>query len=156
MTAACNSEWTTYVSALLVPTVAVFGLYIAWRQWTTARNRLKLDLFDRRYAVYEAVLKLLAVVFRTATVPEADLRDFDMGTMGAQWLLSADLCNYLRDELRKKAVKLQTIEATLPSVPVEDPKRRILVAEKHEALTWFHDQLEVVNRKFAPFLQLKH
>ena len=43
----CDSHWTTYLSALLTPTVAVLGSLIAYRQWRLAQNKLKLDLFEQ-------------------------------------------------------------------------------------------------------------
>ena len=45
-------HWTTYLAALLTPTVAVLGSYIAYRQWHLAQNKLKLDLFDRRFSAH--------------------------------------------------------------------------------------------------------
>ena len=50
-----DPHWTAYLTALLTPTIAGFGIYIAIQQWLTARRKLKFDLFDRRFAVYDAV-----------------------------------------------------------------------------------------------------
>ena len=52
-------HWTAYLSALSVPMIALFGAIIAWRQTRTARERLKLDLFDRRFAQYDAARQLV-------------------------------------------------------------------------------------------------
>jgi hypothetical protein len=41
----CARNWLT---ALATPLLAGFGIYIAYRQWRTAREKVKLDLFDRR------------------------------------------------------------------------------------------------------------
>ena len=59
------TDWSTVVaaavalvpvlSALLTPTIAIITTYIAYEQWRTNRNKLKLDLFDRRFAVYDAM-----------------------------------------------------------------------------------------------------
>ncbi|HGM7285730.1 TPA: hypothetical protein ACKP7V_001531 [Stenotrophomonas maltophilia] len=43
--------------------LALMVFYVAWRQWRTARNKLKLDLFDRRFAAYEE-LREAANAFR--------------------------------------------------------------------------------------------
>ncbi|HGM6931311.1 TPA: hypothetical protein ACKQDF_000775 [Stenotrophomonas maltophilia] len=46
--------------------------YIAFQQWRTARNKLKLDLFDRRFAACEE-LRNIVTSFRTRqTMAEAD------------------------------------------------------------------------------------
>jgi hypothetical protein len=47
----CDPHWTTYLLAMLTPLIAMIVAFIAFRQWRTAQNRLKLDLFDRRLAL---------------------------------------------------------------------------------------------------------
>lgn len=52
--------------------LALMVFYVAWRQWRTARNKLKLDLFDRRFAAYEE-LRVAANAFRIgAEMKQAD------------------------------------------------------------------------------------
>jgi hypothetical protein len=55
--------WEQHVQ-LLGPTVvaviaALFALYIGLRQWKTAHDRLAFDLYEKRFAVYEAVKNLI-------------------------------------------------------------------------------------------------
>jgi hypothetical protein len=51
------------VQALGPTVVAVIAAfiagYIAWRQWRTAHDKLSLDLFEKRFAVYEATKNFL-------------------------------------------------------------------------------------------------
>ncbi len=43
--AACsNPSWVALFTALMTPLVGFAVAYIAWRQWQTARNRLKFDM----------------------------------------------------------------------------------------------------------------
>lgn len=44
------------VKAFGPPLVAGVVGYVAWRQWRTAQDKLAIDLFDRRFAAYRAVL----------------------------------------------------------------------------------------------------
>jgi hypothetical protein len=37
---------------------------VAWLQWWVALNKLRLDLFDRRYKVYDATREFLALLGR--------------------------------------------------------------------------------------------
>jgi len=57
-----------YVQALgpTIIALAASGIagYIAFRQWLTARNRLKLDLFDKRFAIYQAMRDFLGGIMR--------------------------------------------------------------------------------------------
>lgn len=45
-------DWVQYLSALLVPSLAIFGAVIAGLQWRTNERKRKQDLFDRRFAFY--------------------------------------------------------------------------------------------------------
>lgn len=40
-------------------TLAAFAVYIAWRQSETAANKLKLDLFDKRFAIWVRYTKFI-------------------------------------------------------------------------------------------------
>jgi hypothetical protein len=55
--------WIEYVKALGTPLAALvaafIGGFIAYRQMQTAKNKLKLDLFDKRVAVYKAAVDLI-------------------------------------------------------------------------------------------------
>lgn len=56
-----DPHWTAYVTAVVVPVIALIAAWIAFRQWQIARNKLKLDLYDKRMAVCEVVRKTLGV-----------------------------------------------------------------------------------------------
>ena len=56
-----------YVQALEPPTfvaIVAAGIagYIAFRQWRTAHDRLSFDLFEKRYAVYQATQGLISTL----------------------------------------------------------------------------------------------
>lgn len=102
----CDPHWTNYLAALLTPTVAVLGSFIAYRQWRTAQNKLKFDLFDRRFAVYEASRDLLASVMTSGKAKDEEVFKFKFlsATREAKWLLNNEVATYLEKELYYKAI----------------------------------------------------
>ena len=62
--------------ALAVPAIAVFGGYIAYRQWRTAQERVKLDLFDRRLEAYDRLREAVAPVMASGKVSNVDSDNF--------------------------------------------------------------------------------
>ena len=50
-------DWVDYLQALLTPTIAALGIRIAWLQWRTDHQRLKLERFDNRFLMFEATRK---------------------------------------------------------------------------------------------------
>ncbi len=60
----CAYITITEVASLLTPIViGAAVVYIAWQQHQTNKNRLKMELFDRRYKVYDAVITVLTEDF---------------------------------------------------------------------------------------------
>lgn len=56
------------LSAVLTVVIATAVAIIAYRQWRTAVTKLNLDLFDKRYAIYQKVRSAVGVVSTTARV----------------------------------------------------------------------------------------
>lgn len=151
----CDPHWTAYLSALLAPTVAVLGSVIAFRQWRTAQNKLKLDLFDRRFAVYRAATTLLASIMGSGKATDDKLFEFLSATRDAKWLLSAEVAEYLEKELYHKAVDLQCLATELQDMP-RGEERSANVQKQSEIKKWFLRQYEVLDGKFSPYLTLEH
>jgi hypothetical protein len=59
-------DWIDVLSALLTPTIAILGIYIAYQQWRTNKNRLKLELFDKRYEIFTNIKKFIANILTSA------------------------------------------------------------------------------------------
>lgn len=152
-----NSEphFISIMSASLTPTVAFFGIYIAFRQWKTNQNKLKYDLFDRRFSVYDAARNLIASILTFGKVKDEDLIKFLSGTREAKWLLDSDVADYLEKILYHKALELQLIETNMTDIGVE-VERNLLIQRKTELKKWFSHQYNVLDTKFSPFLLLKH
>ena len=121
-----NIHWTSYLTALLTPFVAVAGAYIAWRQSAIARNKLKLDLFDRRFKVYDEARALLAMVLTTGRVSEEGLYKFGAGTREARWLFDKSIDDYLKLQLWNNAVDLQRYESELEGLHAGNERTTIV------------------------------
>lgn len=151
----CDPHWTAYFSALLTPIVACFGIYIARRQWQTAQKKLKFDLFDRRFVVYEATRNFLDSVRSSGKVRDEDIVKFRVATREAKWLLNVEVASYLIKEIYEKSYDLQTLEMELAELEhtvdraTNVQKQRVL---KHHLLA----QYEVLDQQFSSFLDLQH
>jgi hypothetical protein len=152
-------HWTAYVSALGTPIVALiagsFGVLIAYRQWKTAQNRLKLDLFDRRFPVYQLIREFLASVLATGQIKSENIFDFAFATRTSRWLFNAAIASYLEDEVQKNAFDLESLETELRATT--DPERRKEIVEKQRKIKdWFAGQHKNLDDKFSDFLTLFH
>jgi hypothetical protein len=96
-------------------TILVFGglgAWIAFRQYALAQNKLKLDLYDKRYAVYENIRKVLATLVRegaeNALVGYRLVHEFDIGTADASFLFDDEIVVYI-STTRKDLVDLSFV-----------------------------------------------
>lgn len=131
----------------------MLAAFVAWRQWRTARNKLKLDLFDRRFAVYDAARNLLASIATSGKVKEDELTKFMIGTREVRWLLNKDIEEYLR-VIYVDAVHHQTTDDELNSANPGDRQRLVQAkAAQRKALL---QKMEGLDKKFSEFLSLGH
>lgn len=147
--------WVAVLSGLLTPVIAIVASYVAWQQWRTNRNKLKLDLFDRRLAVYKAARSLIGTVLAENNVTNKQLFDYLSGTAEAHFLLDEMITRYLDEELYRKACALAALRDTMQGLP-EGEERSRNISSQGELRTWFLKQHEALNMKFAPYLRLRH
>ena len=95
-------HWTQYLAALSTPTVAVFGSIIAYRQWRTAQNKLKLDLFEKRFAVYNSARSVLSTITTSGKITNEESYKFLSSTREAKWLLDDGIAEYFDKVLWEK------------------------------------------------------
>ncbi|HUH83329.1 MAG TPA: hypothetical protein VLX85_01895 [Stellaceae bacterium] len=141
------------LQALLTPLIACIAVGIAFAQWFTARNRFKLDLFDRRWAVYEAVMQLLAAMTSHGATSREDDQKFLVGIRGAKWLFNSEIETYLLKEVWARACELNAVnsmlEPTAPQYGREGHAKR-----KMQLMQWVGSQYSVVDSTFSEFLQM--
>jgi len=127
---------------------------IADEQAKFASVRLQHDLFDRRFAVFEATQKLLIEVLETSNVSDASYSAFARDTGKSVFLFDKALDDYL-GEIRGKAVALHITVCKLAdeTLPIGEERTR-LAAERADLSNWFVDQFNVLIEKFKPTLAL--
>jgi len=166
-------HWTAYLTSLLTPVIAAIGLFIAYWQWKTARDKLKSDLFDRRYSIFETTRNLCESIWLHDPNYGANLARLRLAQLEAKWLFSEKVAEYI-GELHKKAVNLdmlnfeledfkekyplsQYYSSKLNDVPETDRERIFSCRRDRDGLIdWFSNQEAVFDELFSPFLSLRH
>ena len=136
---------------LLTVLVAIFAVYIAYQQFRLQRERIKLDLFEKRFQVFAASRKLLSIILIDASLDLKDLFEYRGAVAEATFLFGEDITGYL-EEIDKKALRMHSLHEKLNGIPPGEERSKI-VEEKHEALRWLTDQLPELKRRFAPYLK---
>ncbi|WP_414609731.1 hypothetical protein [Stenotrophomonas pavanii] len=81
-------------AALFTP---LFVLYLTWRNWLTARHKIKVDLFDRRWGLWREVERIYSETIEGRDFTRALQLSAIHASWQAQYLFSDAAGEYLRD-----------------------------------------------------------
>jgi hypothetical protein len=145
--------WVQALQALAVPIIAAVGTWVAVQQMVIARVKLQHDLYDRRYAVFDAVRTLLNEAISSRVVSSETFRTFALKTADAEFLFDSGLVDYLR-EMRDHASKAQAIYIAMQQLEPGDQKAAASSAASEHTM-WLINQIDGLAAKFRPFLTLE-
>ncbi|WP_119268380.1 hypothetical protein [Taklimakanibacter deserti] len=89
--------WVQYVQAFSIPALAIVGALIAYRQWRTASNALRLNLFDRRFDVYVEAVTFIGNVMRQGYPENEHFSPFLRARDRAQFLFGPEVVSCLKE-----------------------------------------------------------
>lgn len=118
-------DLTTTITLVTVG-VAIIVALITWGQWVTNRARLRHELFDRRYAVYEQIAAFIAEILISGGVPDGEPENFSRRTKTAYFIFACDdSVKVFVTEIYKKAAELHALEAALETLSGNERKRNV-------------------------------
>ena len=100
---------------LMVPTIAVFGVYIVFKEWLNTAYKqwqTELDLFKRRLAAYERLKIAVAPVNASGRVSSMDTDRFAQAISDMRFLFDKDLENFVSD-IHHAMLKKHALDALL-------------------------------------------
>ena len=128
---------------------------ITWGQWITNRARLRHELFDCRYEIYQKISEFVAGVLQSGRVEPGGDSEFLRRTKQAYFAFGADVAiRDLVDDTYRHAVQLQTLQAIEDSLSGETLNAN--VDRQAEVKQWFQGTLNSLESKFEQYLRLKH
>lgn len=155
---ATESSWIDILSALLVPAIAVLGIYIAYQQYSVNKQRLRHETYERRLAIYKSVQKYLSEIMREANTTFDRALQFNYEASEATFLFDSSVQNKI-DEIYKKSIDMAANYEKLypsdgsPGLP-KGPERNKVVKSHYEFTQWHADQLNDSRQFFAKKLGL--
>ena len=145
----------TTATAVITAAIAVLVAAITWGQWITNRARLKHELFDRRYEIYEYIAAFIAEILQSGSIPVGEPEGFLRRTKKAYFVFACDTeIKGLVTEIYRKAAELHAHVATLEGLRGEERTKNI---EAQRAVKdWFEETLGSLETKFEKYLKLEH
>jgi hypothetical protein len=128
-------------------------VYIAYQQYKTNRDKLRLDLYNKRYKVFDSLKTLLGHIAQQLNVKHKQVYEFKIKTKEAVFLFEEDITTYL-DTISQKALDLWADHEKLKNLPVGE-ERSAKVDETSELFSWLMKQSEVAVDKFNKYLKFE-
>jgi hypothetical protein len=148
-------DWVDYLSALLTPTIAVLGSIIAYLQWRTNTNRLKHELFNRRYKQFTVVRDFIRSILTSGKSKQDEQFKYLSGTRGIRFIFDKEIADYVDKNVWCLAAELECLESQLQGGLV-DKERTENIHRQAEIKKKLLEELVSFEERFAKYLQLRH
>jgi hypothetical protein len=143
-----------YITTLLGALVA----YVAVRQWLTARDKLRLDLYDRRFAIYKVALDFYSKVTMGdwKNDPETDLSSqrFVVALQESLFLFDEEDGIYtMLKEFSDKAFHIIQMKKGNLTAAMIGPELYLKEFQKFSnELAWINENMPLLSGRMAPYL----
>ena len=140
---------------LLTPLIAVISTWIAYQQFQTQRLKLKSDLFDKRFAVFETVLGFIGIVATFQQPTAQDVVNLDKAKITSFFLFGTEVPDYI-ESIRKRAANLNVLASNLNEIAelgggqlASEPQ-----AQRQASVDWFEELFSKCRNIFEKDLAL--
>ena len=142
-----------YISGTLI--IGGIVAYVAVQQHKTSRDNYRLNLYDRRFSVYEGAKNFISHVVQKADVGNAELLEFQRVTHEAVFMFDNDIFEYLK-LLYDNGVELDFLKATLDDSGLTDSEKRAKIIHKRgELIKWFNSQFKELRTNMYPYMKFQ-
>lgn len=151
----CWDIWLMRLSGLLTPLIAFITVRILFGQYLLARQRWKLDLFDKRFFVYEATRVLIATILDTTDIDDEKISIFRQSNRGSEFLFGTD--TDIQDHLNllhSKATQLVSCIKRIDTGEVGSEGRNADIDTQSKLIKWFEEQQDISVNLFKKHLML--
>ena len=156
---ASDPSWVEFLSALLVPLIAIIGAFIAYQQYRINQQRLRHETYEHRLAVYKAIQRYLSEVIRDGKTSYERALQFNAEASEAFFLFDSSVQERI-DLIYKKSIRMEYLNKKMNTgnkgnpMPVGEERSKV-VEEESELLKWHADELVAIRPFFAKKLGLK-
>ena len=123
---------------------------IGWQQHELAKERLKLGLFDKRFAIYKATQVLLSKILKEGKCDLEMLDEFRGATQDAIFLFDDEIPAYLK-EIENMFLHIWRFQEDLKGIR-RSKKRTELCGVNMELFTILTEELPNLKNVFAPYI----
>jgi hypothetical protein len=150
-------QWVSYMSAILSACVATMALWVASRQSKTNMAKLRLDLYDKRFAIYETTLSFYQALGGEPKALQTEAftsvhRSFSKAHRESQFLFDDDSGVFeLLGKLNLDAYKIIASKTRAREMAGEHAIK--LVAEANDVYAKIEKSVNDLERAISPYIR---
>jgi len=133
------------ITAVSVLVLGVFQYMLARQLYKLERDKVKLELYNKRYDIYLKLQRFISVITSKGTCNEDDLFIFRRDTQEAEFLFDESIVLYLK-EISNNSVDIMNRGESTTITP----------EKMGEILLWFGDQFDESTKKFSLYLNFSN
>lgn len=144
------------LSGLLTPTIAIIAVYIAYQQYRINRNKLKLELYEKRYTMYLLIKDHVYKWCLWENVEIEDIREFNVRSNECKFLFDSDI-NDLISKIQQNSSELTALKSMLSKgimIPKSE-KREDVEKQQNSLFIWFNELYFNIEEHFVKYLDFK-
>ncbi len=154
-----HNNWIEIITAFAQIGIAVSVACIAFQSYKVNRagfyvnkDQLRLNLFDRRYKVFEDTRNFLRdFTILTTEIDSKKFPEFILNTIETEFLFGNEVKDY-RQEIINKYVRLKTINSRFERNMPDHKERERLAQEASDLESWLASQDEQLKKIFRKYL----
>jgi hypothetical protein len=145
--------WVQWTQAILILALSCLGAWIAYQQVKIGKAKLNLDLYDRRYKVFDAA-RLFADTARWSLgeISQEALNAFHIGVIDAVFLFDEEMVSYL-DQFGRKVFEMRQLRVQMERASLQEQRVKFGNELGQQGML-VAAELNLLVEKFKPYLKL--
>ena len=146
------------ISKLSLPIIAIASVFIAYQQYAANREKLRLDLYDRRFKIYDLVVQsIYSAQFGLGEYAEGEYAELYTACNEAQFLLPENIYNLVKKSqehtrLHRELLRRREKFEGTPSSETESSKIQELIENSEPKL---EKRVTDLTEAFSQVLKIK-
>jgi hypothetical protein len=139
--------------------IAILLAYIAWQNYRInkgglriQKDKLRLDLFDRRLKVFESCRQLISFIVTNGKPTREELYKFYVGSAEAGFLYGDEIDSYIEEMSNKGLRLIQVMEFLREKIYTSEEQKLKFIDESDVLFFWFTGQHKASRELFKKYL----
>lgn len=140
-----------YYISVIATLIAGIVAWTGYQQHRLAKEKLKLDLFEKRFSVYKGIQAFLSQIMQEGKFDKTGLLEFYKSTQESDFLFETEISEYIKS-IRSKALKMRTIQSKYENMAIGN-ERNQLIDKEHVIFNELANELPELTKVFKPYLK---